>query len=141
MKKTLLYMVLLPVAALMVACSDSKVDVNKLDGTWTITEVNGTKIQQENMPFIEFNTSDDKIHGNAGCNIFNSTFSRDNEDVSVIRIAPGTTTMMACPHLETEDKVLKGIQEITRVKMGKHDKQMYLVGTGDNVILVLEKAD
>ncbi len=141
MKKKLLYIFLLPIAGLLVACSDSKVDVDKLDGTWTITEVNGAKIQQENMPFMEFNTSEDKIHGNAGCNIFNTTFSRDNEDVSVIRIAPGPTTMMACPNLDTEDRILRGMQEVTRVKMGKHDKQMQLVGTGDNVILVLEKAD
>ena len=61
---------------------------------------------------MEFDMKDNKVHGNAGCNIFNSTVVLDDQDISSITINPAATTMMACPDMEVEDRVMKALNEV-----------------------------
>ena len=70
MKKFMMYALLIPAMAVSFwSCSNSKTNVQQLEGKWNITEVNGEAIStQENTPFMEFNMAEKKIHGNAGCN-------------------------------------------------------------------------
>ena len=113
MKKVLFYAFLLPAfVGMMFSCSDVKTDVKKLEGKWNVVEVKGEKILKEGLPYMEFDMAQNKLHGNAGCNMFNTTITLDANDVSSITIAPGAATMMACPDMETEGKVLKAINEV-----------------------------
>lgn len=61
---------------------------------------------------MEFDMKDNKVHGNAGCNIFNSTVVLDDQDISSITINPAATTMMACPDMEIEDAILKAMGNV-----------------------------
>ena len=54
MKKILLFVGMIPAlcAGLLCACATTKTDIKQLEGKWTITAVNGEKIQTEEPPFL-----------------------------------------------------------------------------------------
>ena len=140
MKKVILTILMVPAfVGILFSCSEAKTDAKKLEGKWNIVEVKGEKIQKEGLPHIEFDMKDNKVHGNAGCNIFNSTVLLDEHDVSGITIHPAATTMMACPDMETEDAILKAMGNVKGVKAGQSANEMLLVDAGGNVLLVLSK--
>lgn len=140
MKRVIFYALLVPVLlGLLFSCSEAKTDAKKLEGKWNIIEVKGEKILKEGMPQMNFDMSENKLHGNAGCNIFNTTVTLDDNDVSAITIAPAATTMMACPDMETEDAILQAMGEVKAVKAGQNDNEMLLVDGSGNVLLVLSK--
>ena len=92
MKKILLFVGMIPAlcAGLLCACATTKTDIKQLEGKWTITAVNGEKIQTEEPPFLEFNLKEMRVHGNTGCNIFNATFKQEDEkDASSLVFNPG----------------------------------------------------
>lgn len=140
MRRVIFYVLMLPmVLGMMMSCSEVKTDAKKLEGKWNVVEVKGKKIQKESMPFMEFDMAQHKLHGNAGCNIFNTTVALDSDDVSSITIAPGAATMMACPDMETEDAIMQAIVNVKAVKAGPSDNEMQLVDQDGNVLLVLSK--
>ena len=61
------------------------VKLSDLSGKWIISEAGGQSIPEgmEKQPFIEFNLSEKRIHGNAGCNLINGGFVADNENASI----------------------------------------------------------
>ena len=143
-----MYALLLPVCAgVLSACSEKKADARTLDGEWTIVEVNGEKLGEEVTPTMSFNMAEKKLHGNAGCNLFNTTVTLDPADVSSITIAPGATTMMACPNMDVETcpnmdvetKVLRSMEQVRAVKAGEAEGEMLLVDETGKTLLVLEK--
>lgn len=141
MKKTILYMLLIPAfIGMLAACSDAKTDAKKLQGKWNVVEVKGEKILQEGLPQMDFDMSGNKLHGTTGCNIFNTTVNLDSDDVSAITINPAATTMMACPDMELEDKMLRSLENVKGVKAGPNDNEMQLVDGAGNVLFVLSKA-
>ena len=93
----------------------------------------------EGLPQMDFNMAEKKLHGNTGCNLFNTTITLDPEDVSSITIAPGATTMMACPNMDLETSVLQSMDQVRSVKAGKDENEMLLVDQDGNVLLVLER--
>ena len=138
MKKVLFYAFLLPAfVGMMFSCSDVKTDVKKLEGKWNVVEVKGEKVLEEGLPQMDFNMAEKKLHGNTGCNLFNTTITLDPEDVSSITIAPGATTMMACPNMDLETSVLQSMDQVRSVKAGKDENEMLLVDQDGNVLLEL----
>lgn len=138
--KKVLYLILPVMLFLLASCEGKKVDAKTLNGTWEIISVNGEKVQAENMPYIEFDMSDKKVHGNGGCNIFNSTFTLSDSDASSIRIAPAAATMMACPEMDVESKIFKQLTEVTGVKATDKTDEIALVNKSGAVVLVLSKS-
>lgn len=140
MKKIILTLLMVPAfVGMLCSCSESKTDAKKLDGKWNIVEVNGNKIEKEGLPTLEFDMNEKKVHGNPGCNLFNSSVTLDDKDVSALTIAPGAMTMMACPDMELEDAVVKAIGEVKAVKAGQTESEMLLVDADGKVLLVLSK--
>lgn len=132
-------MMLPMVLGMMISCSEAKVDAKKLEGKWNVIEVKGEKILKEGLPYMEFDMSQNKLHGNAGCNMFNTTVTLDDNDVSSITIAPGAATMMACPDMATEDAIMKAMTDVNAVKVGSSESEMLLVDKDGNTLLVLSK--
>lgn len=140
MKKVIFYALLIPVfVGMMFSCSEAKTDVKKLEGKWKIEEVKGEKILAEGLPQMDFNMAENKLHGNAGCNIFNTSVTLDPNDVSSITIAPAATTMMACPDMEQETLILQSLENVKSVKAGQSENEMLLVDADGNVLFVLSK--
>lgn len=140
MKRVIFYVLMLPmVFGMMISCSEAKTDAKKLEGKWNVVEVKGEKILKEGLPYMEFDMAQNKLHGNAGCNMFNTTITLDANDVSSITIAPGAATMMACPDMATEDAIMKAMGDVKAVKAGNSESEMALVDQDGNVLLVLSK--
>ena len=140
MKRVIFYVLMLPmVLGMMISCSEAKTDAKKLAGKWNVVEVKGEKILKEGLPYMEFDMAQNKLHGNAGCNMFNTTITLDANDVSSITIAPGAATMMACPDMATEDAIMKAMGDVKAVKAGNSESEMALVDQDGNVLLVLSK--
>lgn len=140
MKRVIFYVLMLPmVLGMMISCSEAKTDAKKLEGKWNVVEVKGEKILKEGLPYMEFDMAQNKLHGNAGCNMFNTTITLDANDVSSITIAPGAATMMACPDMATEDAIMKAMGDVKAVKAGNSECEMTLVDQDGNVLLVLSK--
>ena len=127
------------VLGMMISCSEAKVDAKKLEGKWNVIEVKGEKILKEGLPYMEFDMTQKKLHGNAGCNMFNTTVTLDDNNVSSITIAPGAATMMACPDMATEDAIMKAMGDVNAVKAGSSESEMLLVDKDGNTLLVLSK--
>ena len=66
----------------------------------------------ENQPFIEFDIKSKRIHGNAGCNIMNGDFETSQNDFSAISFPGVITTMMSCPDMEIEGKILAAVNSV-----------------------------
>lgn len=140
MKRIIFYVLMLPMfVGMMFSCSEAKTDVKKLEGKWNIVEVKGEKILKAGLPQMEFDMAANKLHGNAGCNIFNTSIALDDTDISSITIAPAATTMMACPDMTIEDAVLKAMGDVKSVKAGQSENEMLLVDQNGDVLLVLSK--
>lgn len=132
-------MMLPMVLGMMISCSEAKVDAKKLEGKWNVVEVKGEKILKEGLPYMEFDMAQNKLHGNAGCNMFNTTVTLDDNNVSSITIAPGAATMMACPDMATEDAIMKAMVDVNAVKAGNTENEMLLVDKDGNTLFVLSK--
>lgn len=140
MKKILFYVFMLPAfVGMMFSCSEVKTDAKKLEGKWNVVELKGEKILEEGMPQMDFDMAANKLHGNSGCNIFNTTVTLDPNDISSITINEGASTMMACPNMDLEMKVLKSMSEVKSVKAGKNENEMLLIDQDGNVLFVLDK--
>ena len=140
MKRVIFYVLMLPmVLGMMISCSEAKTDAKKLEGKWNVVEVKGEKILKEGLPYMEFDMAQNKLHGNAAVNMFNTTITLDANDVSSITIAPGAATMMACPDMATEDAIMKAMGDVKAVKAGNSESEMTLVDQDGNVLLVLSK--
>ena len=140
MKKFFVHAILVPaLAGALFACSGSQTDAKQLEGKWNVVEVKGEKVNCENTTFMEFDMKENKLHGNAGCNIFNTSVTLDAKDVSALKLEDGMTTMMSCPDMDMETKILQSMSDVRAVKAGSNPNEMLLVDAEGNVLMVLAR--
>ncbi|MDD2961248.1 MAG: META domain-containing protein [Muribaculaceae bacterium] len=78
-------------------------------GEWTIISVFGKKINMEEMPFLNFDISTNKMYGNNGCNVINGYFKTGkNKELEFDQVI---TSLMACPDVKVETSIMKAINE------------------------------
>lgn len=111
----------------------------ELQGKWNVVSVYCIPIPEtmENTPFLIFDTKENKISGNAGCNRLNGKLiiSENNDSIS---IPPLMTTRMACPDMETENNILSALGNVRT--FGKLDNErIALYSNGGTEVLVLQK--
>ena len=111
----------------LASCGQKKIVASQLDGRWTLTALQGEAIEMNNTPYFEFNLDDNRVSGKAGCNNFNSQIMLDEADASAIRLTMPATTMMACPDMEKESKVLRAFNKVAYVKGGANKNEVILV--------------
>ncbi|MBC8591658.1 META domain-containing protein [Oscillospiraceae bacterium N12] len=101
-----------PVMVLAKKAAD--VTVKNLNGEWSIKEVHGETIPtgMEKQPFIAFDVKEKRIHGNAGCNLINGSYETVEGNELSISFPGVAATMMACPDMEIEGKILTALNEV-----------------------------
>ena len=127
-----------PIVVLQKKESVSK--LSDLEGKWIISEAAGEAIPDgmEKQPFIEFNIAEKRLHGNAGCNLINGAFQVDDENPSAISFPQVISTMMACPDMEVEGRVLKALNSVQ--SFGKlAGGGIGLYDADNNLVMVLVK--
>ena len=124
MKKVLLSICMVSAVFAMSSCGSTKeaASLSSLNGEWNIIEVNGSAIvpaENQELPFIGFDTATGKVYGNSGCNRLGST-------------------RMACPDMTTEQNVLNALGQVKSYKkLGKHN--MALCNASNRPVVVLQK--
>ena len=83
--------------------------------TWQLEYISGTKIAFEGLfpdkrPEITFDESSNMVRGNAGCNGYSATFTKEGDNISFSD--PGPSTMMYCG--EGEPQFLAMMKKIKR---------------------------
>ncbi len=118
-----------------------KVDItiSDLNGQWEIVEVMGESISSgmENQPFIQFDETDSRIHGNAGCNIMNGNYVTEDGNPLAISFPNTITTMMSCPDMDVETKILNALNSVT--SFDKVDNGIGLYNADGELVLILQK--
>ena len=114
------------------------VSVNDLKGEWIISQIEGEEVgKTENVPFIALNTDEKRLHGNAGCNVINGGFEQDADQPSSLRFTQVISTMMACPDMETEGKILQALNKVRSFAKGQADGTMVLMDENGAEVMVL----
>lgn len=129
-------MILIAAAAMMASCCSNECRTVSLEGRWTIASVNGEMLSLEQMPFIEFDTTDHRFHGNAGVNIMNGDYKLEG---TTLTFGEAATTMMAGrPEAsKVEREILDNISAVTTAT-GSEDK-IELKNNEDIVLMTLVK--
>ena len=119
---------------------EADVKLSVLNGEWKVKEVNGEAIPSgmEKQPFITFDVKEKMIHGNAGCNMINGGFETNTNNAKSISFARVVSTMMACPDMETEGKILKAMNEVKSFDV-LSGGGIGLYDANNALVLVLEK--
>ncbi len=140
MKKSILGFVAIFVSILVFSsCGATKQSAaSLLSGRWNIMEVMGEKLTGEKLPFLDFDAAQGRLSGNAGCNNFNAAFKLDPTKPASLKIMPAAATLMACPDMENEAKVLKAFENVASVK--KVGSALQLLDNNGAVVYLLEKA-
>lgn len=109
-----------------------------LEGEWKIAEVNGEAISQtlEKKPFLNFDTAKKSLHGNAGCNMINGGFTSNDAKENSIKFPAVAATMMACPDMSVERKVLDALNEVNTFKV-LTDKSVGLYNADEKMVILL----
>ena len=75
--------------------------INDLNGEWIISAIGNTQLgKTENTPFLAFDIEQKRVHGNAGCNVINGSFSQEEGKDNSLKFSQMISTMMACPDME-----------------------------------------
>ena len=119
---------------------EADVKLSVLNGEWKVKEVNGEAIPSgmEKQPFITFDVKEKMIHGNAGCNMINGGFETNTNNAKSISFVRVVSTMMACPDMETEGKILKALNEVKSFDV-LAGGGIGLYDANNALVLVLEK--
>ena len=79
-----------------------------LSGVFTVLTINGEKISPTAL--LEFNKTDNKIWGNAGCNDFSGKYT---QDASSLKIGQLTSTKMYCDGaMKDEDAIQRVLKNV-----------------------------
>lgn len=114
--------------------------IASLEGEWKITEVNGEAIPAglERKPFLSFEVEKKRVHGNAGCNMINGGYITDDENPRAISFPAMAATMMACPDMTLERKVMNALNEVKTYDIF-NDKSAGLYNGAGELIVKLAK--
>lgn len=114
--------------------------ISLLEGEWVISEVKGEALPAdlEKVPFVVFDLKAKRIHGNAGCNMINSGIITDESNPRSLSFPAIAATMMACPNMDVEKKVLNALNTVKSFDFFV-DKSVGLYGEDGTQLLVLKK--
>lgn len=87
-----------------------------LNGAWKVVELNSTPLVQEDEATMTFDTTDLRIHGTTGCNIFNGELFIDPDKTSSLQVLKLATTRMGCPPDSRETEFLLALETVESAK-------------------------
>jgi heat shock protein HslJ len=140
MKKVLVSICTAGLFAVLSSCSSSKnAAISTLGGYWDIIEVESTAIVPaagQQAPFIVFDATTGRVHGNTGCNQMSGTFNKDAK-AGTLDLSALVSTRMACMDMTTETKILKALSTVKKFKK-LSDSTMALCDAHGKTVVVLK---
>lgn len=88
-----------------------KMSAKDLQGEWRILSVDRFKSEGlEAVPTIWFDTQEGLVHGSAGCNNFNGSYTTG--DKQALTFSPLAATRKMCQNMQFEDKLFKAFDNV-----------------------------
>lgn len=129
--------------AMLTACgTGSKItSSNSITGEWDIVKIDGKALNgnSENTPFLGFDTKENRIYGNAGCNLITGSLTTDAKAGTIDLSKTGMTRMM-CPDMDTESRVTEAMGRISKYSFGKDGALMLNSADGKTVMELKARA-
>lgn len=135
MKKTLISAAAF-VAVVLSSCGTTGKSVD-IAGEWNVVSVEGQEVKGN--PYIGFDMEEGRLYGNAGCNRIMGGVELDSINPGKIGFTGVASTRMMCPDMETEQKVLEALNEVTGYKASATGVE--LTDKDGNVVMSLEKRE
>lgn len=110
-------------------------DFHFLDGTWSVTAIDGEKVNVEGMK-IALDVDEKRLHGNTGCNIINGEFETDMDAANSISFSKIGMTRMACPDSGWETRMMVALEEAVTAKKVSADEVEFIGSNGKQVMLL-----
>lgn len=141
MKK--LHMALLGGIIALASCAtvEKTMTLNDIEGEWNIVEAGGETLdtsKSKTKPFIGFNLKEGRVYGSSGCNRIMNTIDK-NAKAGTIDLQHMASTMMACPDMETERKVLDALTKAKSYRKAGKNKVALCDAAGNQVVLLVRK--
>ncbi|RDC61578.1 META domain-containing protein [Adhaeribacter pallidiroseus] len=122
MKVILVPIALLTVISALVSCSVNNKrtylsNISLESGKWVLINLNGQEIIKQNTErpiYLEFNVTDQKVVGFAGCNRLFGAYVMEGSSIVFSRV--GSTKLM-CPDAEIENTFVTSLQLINRYQI------------------------
>lgn len=111
-----------------------------LNGTWKVTEINGEKVNVEKMKLV-FDIDEHKVHGNTGCNVLNGRLETDMDEPNTFSFESMGVTMMMCPQMEYQTAMLVALEDACRAKPIDKNKVQLLDSAGQVVMTLVRTND
>lgn len=112
----------------------------RLNDIWVMEEMTDVVLNKENLmkglPIFEFNFSEMRVSGHAGCNQF---FGEINLKGNTISFGTLTSTKMACPDMSVEQKVFQSLNQNNFTY--KIDKHKLILESGSGIKMIFRKTD
>ncbi len=130
--------------AALASCSGAKTEakISDLNGEWNVTAIDGKTVnvpENQESPFLGFNTSTGQLYGNASCNSLMGSFQTDAAP-GVIDLSQTGATRMMCPDMSVEDALLGALGRVKGYKVTKSG-DVDLTDAQGNVVLALAHRD
>lgn len=123
------------------ATTEKTMTLNDIAGEWDIVKVNGEILntdKSETKPFIGFDLKEGRVYGSSGCNRIMNTIDK-NAKAGTIDLQHMASTMMACPDMETERKVLDALTKANSYRKAGKNKVELCDASGKQVVLLTKK--
>lgn len=119
------------------SCGTQKIlTADQLNGEWNVIAIVDAKVETEEIPFIGFNTKENRLYGCNGCNnIMGSYTTTDKGEMKFGQIAG---TMKACKDSKFEMAFMKSLDKVKYYKSYKGNK-MELFDAQRNPLMLLVK--
>jgi len=123
------------------ATTNKTVTLNDIAGEWNIVEVNGETLdtsKSDTKPFIGFDLKEGRVYGSSGCNRIMNKIDL-NAKAGTIDLQNMASTMMMCPDMDTERKVLDALTKAKSYRKAGKNKVELCDANGKKVALLTKK--
>ncbi|MBD5224614.1 MAG: META domain-containing protein [Bacteroidales bacterium] len=130
--------------ASLASCSGSKTvaTIADLNGEWNVTSIDGKAVtvpENQESPFLGFDTSTGQLYGNASCNSLMGSFQTDAAP-GVLDLSQTGATRMMCPDMSVEDALLGALSRVKGYDVTKSGEVELTDTQGHTVITLTHRA-
>lgn len=116
-----------------------KHNMNFLDGAWRVTDLTGTQLSGETAPEIVIDLENNKVHGNAGCNVLNGKVTSNPDREGGLNFTDLFTTRMTCPEIAIEQGFIIALEQVESCVPGDTDDVAYLKDGDGKTLITLKR--
>lgn len=99
------------------------IDVEQLNGEWTVSRVNGERVTGDERPYIYFEPAQLRFYGSGGCNFINGDFMLDGNKMEFTNML---STQRMCDNAPFEYQINYGLSQVVAYEVLQQGNETYL---------------